>query len=200
MVSINFNATKFLLSAMAKAHMPSDDGAEVAFLGRSNVGKSSALNVIAGVNKLARVSKTPGRTQCINFFTLVEKKFLVDLPGYGYAKVPKVLKDKWQKFLSEYLEQRKSLCGLILLVDIRHSAKDSDLEIIEWALNANFPLHILLTKADKLSRGAQMSVLQKWKNQYKDYSQVMSFQVFSSLKKTGVDEVQAKISEWLEDK
>lgn len=198
MTVTNFTDTTFVLSALAKAHLPDDDGAEVAFIGRSNVGKSSALNTITGVNQLARVSKTPGRTQCINFFAKGEKKYLVDLPGYGYAKVPMKMKEKWQAFLSSYLQTRKSLRGLVLLVDCRHEAKDTDLDMINWAIESGLSLHILLTKSDKLSRGAQGNTLQKWRNNYKDHADLVSFQLFSSLKKDGVVEARQKIAAWLE--
>ena len=135
------------------AQCPNDDGCEIAFAGRSNAGKSSAINTLTRNKGLARTSKTPGRTQLINFFQLDEGKRLVDLPGYGYAKVPIAMKRKWDKHLAEYLQLRQSLAGLILLMDIRHPLQEFDLQMLNWAAQAGLPVHILLTKSDKLKRG-----------------------------------------------
>ena len=152
--SLNYRATSFLVSAARFDQCPPATGREVAFAGRSNAGKSSALNTLTGSSKLARTSKTPGRTQLINFFDINGEHKLVDLPGYGYAKVPEAMKLEWQKHLGAYLEQRENLVGVVLLVDIRHPMKEFDEHMIQWAISANMPLHILLTKADKLNFGA----------------------------------------------
>lgn len=156
---MNYNQAQFVTSAATLSACPDDSLAEVAFAGRSNAGKSSAINTITGQNRLARISKTPGRTQLINFFALDEGRHLVDLPGYGFAKVPLKVKDKWQKELERYLRQRDALVGLILLSDIRHPLKEFDRMMIDWAVQSNLPLHLLLTKSDKLKRGAAQNVM-----------------------------------------
>ena len=160
-IPMKFDQTCFQTSAATLEDCPADSSAEVAFAGRSNAGKSSAVNVITSLPQLARTSKTPGRTQLINFFFIEEGKYLVDLPGYGYAKVPLERRDKWQFELEKYLRRRKALVGLILLSDIRHPLKKFDRMMIEWAAQANLPLHLLLTKADKLKRGATQKTLLK---------------------------------------
>ena len=173
-------------------------GREVAFAGRSNAGKSSAINAITNQTRLARISKTPGRTQLINFFGLAEGRFLVDLPGYGFAKVPLSVKNKWQEELEKYLRRRQVLCGLILLSDIRHPLKDFDRMMIDWAVQSGLPLHLLLTKSDKLKRGAAQNTLLAVQKELKSFDNV-TVQLFSSLKNDGVTEVRAKLDEWLGD-
>ena len=173
-------------------------GREVAFAGRSNAGKSSAINAITNQTRLARISKTPGRTQLINFFGLAEGRFLVDLPGYGFAKVPLSVKNKWQEELEKYLRRRQVLCGLILLSDIRHPLKDFDRMMIDWAVQSGRPLHLLLTKSDKLKRGAAQNTLLAVQKELKSFDNV-TVQLFSSLKNDGVTEVRAKLDEWLGD-
>jgi GTP-binding protein len=168
---------------------------EVAFAGRSNAGKSSAINSVCDQSRLARASKTPGRTQLLNFFAVEPNVYLVDLPGYGFAKVPLEIKNKWQRELEQYLRQREQLVGLILLSDIRHPLKEFDRMMIEWAVKSNLPLHLLLTKSDKLKRGAAQNTLLKVSEELKELSDV-SVQLFSSVKKTGLDEVKSKISKW----
>ena len=157
--SVNFKRAKFLLSAPTLRQCPQDSGCEVAFAGRSNAGKSSAINTLTDNKNMARTSKTPGRTQLINYFEVGQDKRLVDLPGYGYAKVPKAVKAKWDHHLAEYLQLRQSLVGLILLMDIRHPLQDYDQQMLNWAAQAGLPVHILLTKADKLKRGPAKSSL-----------------------------------------
>ena len=174
---------------------PENEGREVAFAGRSNAGKSSALNALTGSNKLARTSKTPGRTQLINFFDVQEGVFLVDLPGYGYAKVPEAMKKEWQHHMAQYLERREALVGLVLLVDIRHPMKEFDEMMLNLSVSANLPMHILLTKADKLKQGAARQVLNALRKDLSRFPQV-SVQLFSSLKKTGVDQLSMKLDEW----
>lgn len=193
---MNFNQAQFVISAANLKACPDNSVAEVAFAGRSNAGKSSAINTITGQNRLARISKTPGRTQLINFFALEEDKHLVDLPGYGFAKVPLNVKDKWQRELEQYLRQREALVGLILLSDIRHPLKEFDRMMIDWTVQSDLPLHILLTKSDKLKRGASQNTLLAVKRELAELDNV-SVQLFSSLKNVGVDEARAKLGDWL---
>ena len=193
---MNFNQAQFVVSAANLKACPLDSLAEVAFAGRSNAGKSSAINTITGQNRLARISKTPGRTQLINFFALNEGRHLVDLPGYGFAKVPLKVKDKWQRELEQYLRQRDALVGLILLSDIRHPRKEFDRMMIDWAVQSDLPLHILLTKSDKLKRGAAQNTLLSVQKELAALDNG-SVQLFSSLKNVGVDEARAKLSDWL---
>lgn len=190
---------KFLKSSAKISQLPEDIGCEVAFVGRSNAGKSSALNVLTGINNLAKVSRTPGRTQLINLFVLENPdKRLVDLPGYGYAKVSISIKEKWQETLSLYLTQRKSLKGLILLMDIRHPLKDLDCMMVDWATSNNLPVHILLTKSDKLNYGQRKNVLQQVINFFKG-NDCISVQIFSSLKKEGVNDLIKVLDQWFKN-
>jgi len=180
---------EFLKSAQILKQCPSDIGREIAFAGRSNAGKSSALNTITKQKKLARISKTPGRTQLMNYFSFgVDDRYLVDLPGYGFAKVAKKVKDEWNKHLANYLEKRRSLVGLVILMDIRHPLKDHDLEMIQWGITSELPLRLVLTKSDKLKRGPAQSTLLKVRSQYKQYDFV-SVQTFSSHNEDGVKEL-----------
>lgn len=195
---MHYNQATFVTSAANLAACPPESLAEVAFAGRSNAGKSSAINAITNQTRLARISKTPGRTQLINFFGLAEGRFLVDLPGYGFAKVPLSVKNKWQEELEKYLRRRQVLCGLILLSDIRHPLKDFDRMMIDWAVQSGLPLHLLLTKSDKLKRGAAQNTLLAVQKELKPFSNV-TVQLFSSLKNDGVIEVRAKLDEWLAD-
>lgn len=197
MSTLNYNQIAFLKSANNKAGLPPDSGAEVAFGGRSNAGKSSALNKITGISRLARTSKTPGRTQLINFFQLDGERRLVDLPGYGYAKVPDSIKRHWQTIVSQYLLQRKSLKGLILLMDIRHPLKPQDWQMIEWSIAHQLPTHVLLTKADKLGKGAARNTLLMLKKELQEYEALISVQLFSVLSGEGIVEAQEKLDEWL---
>jgi len=192
-----FKKAVFLTSANALSQLPADEGAEVAFAGRSNAGKSSALNVITEQRNLARTSKTPGRTQLINFFELDESHRLVDLPGYGYAKVPEKIKRHWQQVLSDYLATRRSLKGLVLLMDIRHPLKEFDRQMLDWCQHQQMPVHILLTKADKLKRGQAGSALLGVKKELKTSYTLATAQLFSSLNRQGVDEARGKLVEWL---
>ncbi|HWV14330.1 MAG TPA: ribosome biogenesis GTP-binding protein YihA/YsxC [Cellvibrio sp.] len=196
---INFNKAVFSQSAPSIRECPPEEGVEVAFAGRSNAGKSSAINALTNNGKLARTSKTPGRTQLINFFNLSSNQRLVDLPGYGYAKVSRDMKEQWQLYLSEYLRSRKCLKGLVLLMDIRHPLQEFDTTMLNWAAEANMPIHILLTKADKLSRGNAGSVLLEVKKEMKNagLAGLVSAQTFSALKNTGIDTLKLKLQEWL---
>ena len=198
MRAMHYNQATFVTSAANLAACPPESLAEVAFAGRSNAGKSSAINAITNQTRLARISKTPGRTQLINFFGLAEGRFLVDLPGYGFAKVPLSVKNKWQEELEKYLRRRQVLCGLVLLSDIRHPLKEFDRMMIDWAVPSGLPLHLLLTKSDKLKRGAAQNTLLAVQKELKPFSNV-TVQLFSSLKNDGVTEVRAKLDEWLGD-
>ena len=198
MRAMHYNQATFVTSAANLAACPPESLAEVAFAGRSNAGKSSAINAITNQTRLARISKTPGRTQLINFFGLAEGRFLVDLPGYGFAKVPLSVKNKWQEELEKYLRRRQVLCGLVLLSDIRHPLKDFDRMMIDWAVQSGLPLHLLLTKSDKLKRGAAQNTLLAVQKELRPFDNV-TVQLFSSLKNDGVIEVRAKLDEWLAD-
>jgi GTP-binding protein len=192
-----FRRADFVLSAQKSTDMPPDVGAEVAFAGRSNAGKSSALNTITDHRGLARTSKTPGRTQLINFFGLDGDWRLVDLPGYGYAKVSASVREGWQQSMNDYLHERQSLAGLFLIMDIRHPLTSFDTDMLQWCGESRMPVHILLTKADKLSRSAALATLQKVRKSLADYPGSASVQTFSSLKKDGVDEARKVLAEWL---
>lgn len=194
---INFNAARFITSAPNIRQMPADTGVEIAFAGRSNAGKSSALNTITQQKSLARTSKTPGRTQLINVFELSEGRRLIDLPGYGYAKVPEEMKLKWQEALSEYLQQRDSLKGLVVLMDIRHPLKDIDQQLLQWASDSGLPVLALLTKCDKLKSGARKAEVLKVREAVAIFGGDIRVEAFSSLKGTGLDQARAILSEWL---
>lgn len=191
----HYNKATFLLSAPTLAELPADSGIEVAFIGRSNAGKSSALNTITGIKGLARTSKTPGRTQMINLFGLDENRRLVDLPGYGYAKVPLAIKHRWQKYINEYLQKRDCLKGLILIMDIRHPLKEYDQQCLDWAYHSELPTHILLTKADKLSRGAAINTLNEVRKAL-EHLPGITVQLFSSLNKAGLEEALLQLDSW----
>ncbi|MDP4597617.1 MAG: ribosome biogenesis GTP-binding protein YihA/YsxC [Pseudomonadales bacterium] len=190
----NLDSIHFLKSAAKLAQCPEDIGMEVAFCGRSNAGKSSAINYLTGQHKLARTSRTPGRTQLINFFTISEQLRLVDLPGYGYAKVPTAMKREWHENIDKYLRNRLSLCGLVLLMDIRHPLKPFDHTMLDWCAGAGMPLHILLTKCDKLKRGGQQNALLHVKKHVGDLATV---QLFSSTHGVGQKILLHKLSGWL---
>jgi len=191
-----YRQAHYTISATQLSELPSDAGIEVAFAGRSNAGKSSAINTITDQKSLARISKTPGRTQMINFFALDDERALVDLPGYGYAKVPEQMKIRWQQTLGKYLETRKSLRGLMLMMDIRHPLKEFDLQMVSWANNAKLDVHILLTKSDKLKNGAAMATLHKVSSELEKRELTATVQLFSSLKRTGKETAIAKLDEW----
>ncbi|MBU0914536.1 MAG: ribosome biogenesis GTP-binding protein YihA/YsxC [Gammaproteobacteria bacterium] len=193
---INYQKATFLTSAPDIKALPADTGIEVAFAGRSNAGKSSALNTLTRQNGLARTSKTPGRTQLINTFSLAENQRLIDLPGYGFAKVPLAVKEKWQKALSEYLIKRESLKGIVILMDIRHPLKDLDQDLIHWAVQSNLQVLLLLTKADKLSPGPRKKVLLEVTEASMAFMGDVTVQVFSSLTKLGLPELEQKLDQW----
>lgn len=188
--------TQFEISAATLAQCPPEQGVEVAFAGRSNSGKSSALNTLVDHSGLARTSKTPGRTQLINFFQMNEHARLVDLPGYGYAKVPEKMKLEWQAHMGEYLEKRGCLAGLILVMDVRHPLKDFDRMMLEWSMHQQMPVHILLSKADKLKRGPANNALFAVRKEVKNWGDMITVQLFSSLNKAGVDQAREVLADW----
>lgn len=199
MTNWNYQLTHFVTSAPDIRHLPADTGIEVAFAGRSNAGKSSALNTLTNQKNLARTSKTPGRTQLINLFQVAEGKRLVDLPGYGYAEVPEEMKRKWQQALGEYLQMRNCLQGLVVLMDIRHPMKDLDQQMIAWAVDSNIPVLVLLTKADKLASGARKKQLNMVREAAIAFNGDVEVEIFSSLKKMGVDKLRNKLDSWFND-
>ena len=191
-----YRQAHFLISAGNAKQFP-QHGFEVAFAGRSNAGKSSAINTLCDNKTLARTSKTPGRTRLVNFFELDEERRLVDLPGYGYAKVPVAMKNEWQKLMTQYLSEQQALNGLVVIMDIRHPLNDFDWQMLEWCDHFNLPAHVLLTKADKIKRGAQQNCKLQTQKQLKEAGINASVQTFSALKKTGLDELVAKLNGWL---
>ncbi len=193
---IHFPPTEFLISAAALKQLPADQDYEVAFAGRSNAGKSSALNAITNNKKLAKTSKTPGRTQLINFFTLDNHHRLVDLPGYGYAKVAQEIKARWQETLAQYLTSRQSLRGLILIMDIRHPFKETDQQFLTWAAGCGLPVHVLLSKADKLSRNIANKTLSQAQQTLKPYP-LTTIQLFSATHGLGLEKARRQVLTWL---
>ncbi len=193
---MNYRSAQFLISAETLAQCPDDNGFEVAFAGCSNAGKSSAINTLTDNKKLARTSKTPGRTQLINMFSLDEQRRLVDLPGYGYAKVAEKMKLKWQRHLNQYLQERQCLCGLVLLMDIRHPMKEFDIMVINWAVESELPIHVLLTKADKLKSNPARNQVFKLKKELEAFGDNVSVQPFSALKKQGIKELERVLNDW----
>lgn len=193
---INYQRATFLTSAPDIKALPADEGIEVAFAGRSNAGKSSALNTLTRQNSLARTSKTPGRTQLINTFSLDTERRLIDLPGYGFAKVPLAVKEKWQKSLAEYLMKRSSLKGLVVLMDIRHPLKDLDQDLIHWAVQSELEVLILLTKSDKLAVGARKKVLSEVREAAMAFMGNVTVHTFSSLNKQGLEELEQVLDTW----
>lgn len=191
-----YRRAEFLEGAHNPSQFPPDSGSEVAFAGRSNSGKSSVINVVTGKRSLARVSKTPGRTQQINFFTVTEDIRLVDLPGYGYAGVPGMVRQHWAKLINAYFDRRKSLQGLILVTDIRRRLTAYDEQMLAWAWEKQLPVCILLNKADKLSRGGAKQAFTAVANQVDQ--QFTSVMLFSALKKSGVEEVVGQLDDWLQ--
>ena len=191
-----YRKAEFLLSVNKWADLPADSITEVAFAGRSNAGKSSAINAITDIKTLCRTSKTPGRTQMINYFTVSAGKHLVDLPGYGYAKVPVKVKQHWQNLLERYLVERPMLRGVVMIMDVRRPLTEYDVLMLQWCQRAEMPTHILLTKADKFKRGAAQNILLKVRRILKEDFPGTTVQLFSALKKTGLDEARTHLDEW----
>lgn len=192
-----FERATYVASAHDLDQLPPDQGLEVAFAGRSNAGKSSAINTLANRNRLAFVSKTPGRTQLVNFFEVAPERYLVDLPGYGYAQVPERERLHWRELVGGYLQSRQALRGLVVIMDIRHPLTPLDESLLAWFLPSGRPVHILLTKADKLSRQQGLAQLASVRRTLAA-EKVVTVQLFSSLKRTGVDEGRSTIAGWLE--
>jgi GTP-binding protein len=195
-----FSTAQFFTTVNHLRDLPNHGGKEVAFAGRSNAGKSSAINALANRTRLAFTSKTPGRTQHINYFSLGDNWFLVDLPGYGYAKVPPDVQQHWEKLLSGYLQKRDSLCGLVVIMDARHPLTDLDEQMLAWFAPTSKPMHVLLTKSDKLSRQQALLTLKRIKIYLAEHYPHSSVQLFSSLKKIGLDEANKVIGGWLKQK
>jgi GTP-binding protein len=197
---LDLRHTAFLLGAARPKQFPADDGWEVAIAGRSNAGKSSAINAITGIRGLARVSKTPGRTREINFFHVAARRRLVDLPGYGYARVPVPVREAWRRLIENYFAHRHCLRGVVVVMDCRHPLTDFDRQMLVWCDHARLPVHILLTKADKLSRGAATAVLHQVRarliHEYPG-SEAITVQLFSALKQAGVAEAQQILAKWM---
>jgi GTP-binding protein len=194
-----FARTQFLTSAYKVSQLPDDVGLEIAIAGRSNAGKSTTLNTLVGNKKLAKVSKTPGRTQLLNCFDLGEGKRLVDLPGYGFAKVPKKVKAHWQREINTYLQQRKSLIGVVIVMDIRHPLKEFDRQFLHWADQSGLYSHVLLNKSDKFKSGKRKAALLEVRQAMKDISRTSTIQTFSGLKKEGIQELSATLMSWYND-
>ncbi|MGH8307465.1 MAG: ribosome biogenesis GTP-binding protein YihA/YsxC [Gammaproteobacteria bacterium] len=192
----DFRHTRFLKSAASLEDLPSDTGREVAFAGRSNSGKSSVLNAITGVKGLARVSKTPGRTQLVNFFTVTDAQRFVDLPGYGYAKVPAAVRAGWNRLMEDYFSSRQALAGLVLVMDIRHPLRNFDTQMLAWVAPLNLPVLVLLNKADKLSPSAARGVQRSVAAEIGGRGQM---QLFSALSGDGVDSARQTITDWFAD-
>jgi len=195
-IKLNYHKTHFLTSAPNIRSIPEDTGIEIAFAGRSNAGKSTALNALTNQKSLARTSKTPGRTQLINLFEVEPNCKLVDLPGYGYAAVPEKMKIEWQKSLGEYLQKRECLGGLVVLMDIRHPLKDLDQQMIEWAVSADLPVMLLLTKADKLSQSARSKQVKMVREAILPFQGHIQVEAFSAQNKIGIDKLAAKLDSW----
>jgi GTP-binding protein len=195
----DYRSAQFLTSAAKLHQCPPDEGWEVAFAGRSNAGKSSAINSLTNNKKLAKTSKTPGRTQLINFFEMSDSQRLVDLPGYGFAKVPVAVKKEWTKQLENYLAKRQCLRGMVLLMDVRHPLQPFDEQMLNWALAAHMPVHILLTKADKLKKGPANNSLLAVRKAMKPHQELVSVQLFSALKHSGHKQLIEVLDGWLTD-
>ena len=192
-----YQQTRFILGTPDARRAPPDEGVEVAFAGRSNAGKSSALNVLTGQRALARISKAPGRTREINFFEVQAGIRLVDLPGYGYAKVSRSMKQQWQRNISSYLETRQSLGGVIVLMDVRHPLKEIDQQILGWCHAADLLTHVLLTKSDKLKRGPAKTALLQTRQAMQSLHPDATVQLFSAHTRDGAEELQRVLDEWL---
>jgi len=193
-----FSQAAFYTTVNHLRDLPQHSGREVAFVGRSNAGKSSAINTLANHTRLAFTSKTPGRTQHLNYFSLGNGNFLVDLPGYGYAKVPPDVQKHWEELLGQYLQTREALCGLVVIMDARHPLTLLDEQMLDWIAPTGKPVHILLTKSDKLSRQQATLTLNRVKSWLAEHFPFCSVQLFSSPKKTGTDEAEAVIAAWLD--
>lgn len=198
MTNALFSKAEFYTTVNQLRDLPKELGVEIAFAGRSNAGKSSAINTLAGRGRFAFVSKTPGRTQHINFFQLGAQRFIVDLPGYGYAKVPLAIRQHWTELLSKYLQTRETLFGMVLIMDIRHPIMPLDVQMLEWFALTKKPVHILLSKADKLSRSKAVETLRYVSSYLATHQITGSVQIFSSMTSEGKDEAILLLKNWLE--
>lgn len=194
----HFQRAAFQTAAVDLRDAPADEGFEVAFAGRSNAGKSSAINAICHQNRLARTSKTPGRTQQLVFFRLDDERRLVDLPGYGYARVSQAIKSNWQALMGRYLEQRRCLRGLVVVMDIRHPLTEFDQQMLAWGISAQRPMLLLLTKADKLGRGAAQRTLGQVRRSVAHAGAPIRVQAFSASRRLGLEDAHAQLAQWLE--
>lgn len=192
-----YRNARFIISVMSMAQLPENSESEVVFAGCSNAGKSSLINTLTDQHKLARVSKTPGRTQSLNFFQITDSRYIVDLPGYGYSSVSAKTRAKWEKLLETYFDEREPLKGLVIVMDVRHPLKQYDKNMLAWSNYNNVPSHIVLTKSDKLKRGPAKDTVFKVKAWLKEQEYTTSVQLFSSLKRDGVSEVHGVLDGWL---
>ena len=192
-----FNNAAFQITVANLSDLPDDSVCEVAFAGRSNAGKSSAINTLVNHTRLAFVSKTPGRTQHLNYFRLGEGKYFVDLPGYGFAKAPAEIREQWENLLAPYLVHRSPLIGLVLIMDSRHPMTDLDKQMIDWFAQTGKPIHVRLSKSDKLTRSEQAQVMREVEGALAALGDRCSVQLFSSLKRSGVEEAENVLSSWL---
>lgn len=195
---LSFSATRFVTSAPDIKALPDENGIEIAFVGRSNSGKSSAINALCGQKSLARTSRTPGRTRLINIFKVAEGKFLCDLPGYGYAQVPESMKRDWQKSMTQYLQERQILKGLVMTMDIRTPLRDHDRLILDWSIAARLPVLILLTKSDKLGINAVRRSVADVRDALSEFAGSFTIIAFSAVKKTGVEETRKVLRQWFD--
>lgn len=193
-----YRRAQFLVSAASAKQFPESQAREIAFAGRSNAGKSSAINALCDNRSLCRTSKTPGRTQLINFFSIDEHHCLVDLPGYGFAQVPEAMRRDWQKLMEKYLSKRANLVGLVIIMDIRHPLKDTDWQMIEWCRHFGTPLHVLLTKADKLKKSEAEKNLKAVSTALEEAGLEATLQTFSATKRYGIEDLQSVLDEWFE--
>lgn len=193
-----YKQTQFFTSVCHPRGLPADEGAEAAFAGRSNAGKSSAINALCQQKRLAQISKLPGRTRMLNFFTVNGERRLVDLPGYGYARAPEVMRRRWQSLVEHYLRHRRSLRGVVLVMDIRHPLSDDDWQMLTGCAQRDLCTHILLAKADKLSRGAALATVRQVEHALRSRAISTSIQPFSALKHQGVNEAHRVLDRWLD--
>lgn len=196
-MTVSYARAEFLLGVTRLSDLPPDEGAEVAFAGRSNSGKSSVINALTRRSGLARISKTPGRTQQLNFFTLDENRRLVDLPGYGYAKVPAATKRRWAGLIEGYLRTRRSLRGVVVIMDARRPFTDPDIQLLEWCAASHLAVHVLLNKSDKLRRGSAQRALAEARRKAAELDATAGVQLFSALRASGLEELEARLDDWL---
>ena len=195
-MTFDYRVLEFITGAVSARGFPPDAGVEVAFAGRSNAGKSTCINAMARRKALARTSKTPGRTREINFFQLDESRRIVDLPGYGFAQAPQRVRQQWQRLVGDYLQKRESLAGVVILMDIRHPLKPLDTQLLDWCVQARLPVQLLLSKADKLSRGPAMQCQANVQAQLAKLSGDIQVQLFSALKKHGLEALWQRLDGW----